>query len=257
MITRLRATGMPIRTIRAYADLRRREDGNEQERLELLLSHLGTGCWRTWPGSPTTWARSAARSGSMRSGSNGEQVPLPVLDFERARRRRLPPSPGLIDHQPTLPHRTLGAGSAALDVSALGLGCMGMSDFYGRADEAEAINTIHRALDLGVTLLDTADMYGPFTNEQLVGKAISGRRDEVRAGDQVRQRPRPGRLLGWIDGTPEYVQQACDASLASARRRPHRPLLPAPRRPERPDRGDRRRDEGARRGGQGPVPRAV
>src|SRR5213078_790312 len=67
----------------------------------------------------------------------------------------------------------------SLTVSALGLGCMGMSEFYGSADEGEATAVIHRALDLGCTFLDTADMYGPFTNEQLVGKAIAGRRDEV------------------------------------------------------------------------------
>jgi aryl-alcohol dehydrogenase-like predicted oxidoreductase len=72
--------------------------------------------------------------------------------------------------------RTLGQG---LEVSALGLGCMGMSEFYGEADEGEAIATIHRALELGVTFVDTADMYGPFTNEKLVGRAIEGRRDEV------------------------------------------------------------------------------
>src|ERR671939_450523 len=75
--------------------------------------------------------------------------------------------------------RVLGTGDAALPVSALGLGCMGMSEFYGTADDSEATATIHRALDLGVTLLDTADMYGPFTNEELVGKAIRGRRDKV------------------------------------------------------------------------------
>src|SRR5919112_5858343 len=83
--------------------------------------------------------------------------------------------------QPTsrsLPVRTLGRQSA-LQVSAMGLGCMGMSEFYGRADENEATATIQRALDLGVTFLDTADMYGPFTNEKLVGAAIAGRRDEV------------------------------------------------------------------------------
>src|SRR3712207_8380946 len=77
-----------------------------------------------------------------------------------------------------LPTRTLGQHSP-MQVSALGLGCMGMSEFYGTADEAEATATIRRALDLGVTFLDTADMYGPFTNEKLVGQAIAGRRDEV------------------------------------------------------------------------------
>src|SRR3982750_2933319 len=75
----------------------------------------------------------------------------------------------------SLPHRKL----AHLDVACLGLGCMGMSDFYGTRDDAESIATIHRALDLGVTFLDTADVYGPFTNEILVGKAMKGRRNQV------------------------------------------------------------------------------
>src|SRR3954447_848949 len=77
--------------------------------------------------------------------------------------------------------RTLGSAEHGSDltVSALGLGCMGMSEFYGRTDESQAIATIERALDLGVTLLDTADMYGPFTNERLVGRAIRSRRDQV------------------------------------------------------------------------------
>src|SRR5512144_549739 len=79
----------------------------------------------------------------------------------------------------TLRTRTLGSHDGGLTVSALGLGCMGMSEFYGATDEAQSIETIHRALDLGVTFLDTADMYGPFTNEALVGTAIAGRRDEV------------------------------------------------------------------------------
>lgn len=77
-------------------------------------------------------------------------------------------------------------GSQGLVVSELGLGCMGMSDFYGGQDDQEAIATIHRALELGITLLDTADMYGPFTNEKLVGKAIKGRRDSL--SERLRQR---------------------------------------------------------------------
>src|SRR5512143_30912 len=75
--------------------------------------------------------------------------------------------------------KTRKLGSSGLEVGAIGLGCMGMSEFYGAADDGESIATIHRALELGVTLLDTADMYGPHTNEQLVGRAIKGRRDRV------------------------------------------------------------------------------
>ncbi|MDH2413711.1 aldo/keto reductase [Nocardioides sp. CER19] len=113
----------------------------------------------------------------------------------------------------TLQRRTLGT-AAPLTVSALGLGCMGMSEFYGTPDEQSGIDTIHRALDLGVTFLDTADMYGPFTNEQLVGKAISGRRDEVQLATKFGNERLPdGTRLG-INGRPEYVRDACDASLA-------------------------------------------
>src|SRR3954454_6147941 len=100
-----------------------------------------------------------------------------------------------------------------LAVSALGLGCMGMSEFYGTGDEDESIRTIHRALDLGVTFLDTADMYGPFTNEELVGRAIAGRRDGVALATKFGNVRGPnGERLG-ISGTPDYVHEACDASL--------------------------------------------
>ncbi|GAA2020286.1 aldo/keto reductase [Nakamurella flavida] len=116
-----------------------------------------------------------------------------------------------------LPTRVLGSVELGSDlsVSALGLGCMGMSEFYGTADEGEAVRTVHRALDLGVTLLDTADMYGPFTNEQLVGRAIADRRDAVVLATKfgnVRDVDNPRNRR--IDGSPEYVRSACDASLA-------------------------------------------
>jgi aryl-alcohol dehydrogenase-like predicted oxidoreductase len=108
--------------------------------------------------------------------------------------------------------RTLG--SQGLAVSAEGLGCMGMSEFYGTADEIEAVATIHHALELGVTLLDTADAYGPFTNEQLVAEAIAGRRDEVVLSTKfglVRDPEHPA--ARGINGRPEYVMDACDQSL--------------------------------------------
>ncbi|WP_435743604.1 aldo/keto reductase [Nocardioides sp. SYSU DS0663] len=109
--------------------------------------------------------------------------------------------------------RTLGTASP-LTVSALGLGCMGMSEFYGTADEQTATETIHRALDLGVTFLDTADMYGPFTNERLVGAAIAGRRDEVQLATKFGNERRPDGTRVGINGRPEYVRAACDASLS-------------------------------------------
>jgi len=112
----------------------------------------------------------------------------------------------------TLTQRTLGV-TAPLTVSALGLGCMGMSEFYGSPDEQGGLATIARALDLGVTFLDTADMYGPFTNEQLLGKAIAGRRDEVTLATKFGNERLPDGTRVGINGRPDYVHAACDASL--------------------------------------------
>ena len=109
-------------------------------------------------------------------------------------------------------HRALG--TQGLTVSEQGLGCMGMSEFYGTADEAEAVATIHRALDFGVTLLDTSDSYGPQTNEVLVGSAIAERRDEVILATKfgiVRDPNNP--MVRGVNGRPDYVQRCCDASL--------------------------------------------
>ncbi len=105
-------------------------------------------------------------------------------------------------------------GGQGLEVSAQGLGCMGMSEFYGPGDEAESVATIHRALDLGVRFLDTADMYGPFKNEELVGRAIRGRRGEVVLATKfgiVRDPANPN--VRGISGRPDYVRKACDGSL--------------------------------------------
>ena len=146
-----------------------------------------------------------------------------------------------------------------LDVSRIGLGAMGMSAAYTGAgtDDAESIRTIHRALELGVTLIDTAEIYGPFTNEELVGRAAQGPPRPGRAGHQVR--PHLAR-----DGGPRRPRQQPGEHphrrrrlAAAARHRPHRPVLPAPRRPEHADRGHRRRAGRAGRRGQDPPHRPV
>jgi aryl-alcohol dehydrogenase-like predicted oxidoreductase len=111
------------------------------------------------------------------------------------------------------PLATSAAGRAGLSVSAIGLGCMGMSEFYGSHDDAQSIATIRRALDLGCNFLDTADMYGPYKNEELIGRAIRDRRDEVVLATKFgNMRGDDGAFLG-ISGKPDYVRQACDASL--------------------------------------------
>jgi aryl-alcohol dehydrogenase-like predicted oxidoreductase len=118
--------------------------------------------------------------------------------------------PYVVWHGTEMETRTLGGD---LQVSALGLGCMGMSEFYGTAEEEDALATIDRALELGITFFDTADMYGPFTNEQLVGRALAGRRDEVVLATKFGNvRGENGERLG-IRGDAAYVRSACEASL--------------------------------------------
>jgi len=109
--------------------------------------------------------------------------------------------------------RTRELGRSGLKVSSIGLGCMGMSQFYGVRDDVESIATIHAALDAGITLLDTADIYGPFINEQLVGQAIKGRRDEVLLATKFGFQHDPADPVRVINGQPAYVHAACDASL--------------------------------------------
>ncbi|MGA5797228.1 aldo/keto reductase [Streptomyces cellulosae] len=111
-----------------------------------------------------------------------------------------------------LNHRTLG--KPGLDVPAQGLGCMGMTFGYGKADATEAVATIHRALELGVTLLDTADMYGPHTNEELIGRAVAGRRDDVVLASKVGNEIGPDGQLTWrVNGRPDYIRRSIEGTL--------------------------------------------
>ena len=145
----------------------------------------------------TASARRARRVGLDRHGCS------PVCRAGRPRRE-----------EPRMAIETIALGSQGLTVSRQGLGCMGMSDFYGAPDDAESIATIHRALELGVDFFDTSDMYGPYTNEVLVGKALAGRRDEAVIATKfgiVRDPDYPTKRA--INGRPEYVRQSCDASL--------------------------------------------
>ena len=146
-----------------------------------------------------------------------------------------------------------------LDVARIGLGTMGMSAAYTGAglDDAESIRTIHRAIELGVTLIDTAEIYGPFTNEELVGRAHQGQARPGRACDQVRLRSRtPAAARAHRQQPGEHPRRRRGLAQA-ARHRPHRPVLPAPGRPEHADRGHRRRAGRAGRRGQGPPHRPV
>ena len=122
-------------------------------------------------------------------------------------------------------------GSQGLEVSAQGLGCMGMSWAYGAGDEQGGTDTIHRALELGVTFFDTAEVYGPFVNEELVGRALAGRRGDVQIATKFGFAIDPDnpRRRG-LDGSPENARRAVEGSLQRLGHRLHRPLLPAPHR---------------------------
>ena len=146
-----------------------------------------------------------------------------------------------------------------LEVSRIGLGTMAMSGYYLDPDssDAESIRTIQRALDLGVTHIDTAEIYGPYANEELVGRAIKGRRDEIVLATKFGFVSHAGGGPGVLDSKPGEHPHRRRGLPQAARHRPHRPLLPAPGRPEHPHRGHRRGRRRAGGRGQGPAHRPV
>ncbi len=150
-----------------------------------------------------------------------------------------------------LPTRRLG--TQGLEVSALGLGCMGMSQSYGTPDDQESVATLHRALELGVTFLDTAEAYGPFTNEELLGRALKGRRERVSARHQVRL-PVRGQPADRHRQPAGAHPRGGRGVAATAAHRSHRPALPASGGSRRADRGRGRRHGAPGGGGQGAVP---
>ena len=156
--------------------------------------------------------------------------------------------------------KTRKLGNTGIDIPAIGLGCMGMSSVYGAADDATSIAVIHRALELGINFLDTADIYGAGGNEELVGRAIKGKRDQVvlatKFGNVIKGSWADGKGYD-IDGSPAYVKQAARGEPPAAGRGDDRSLLPAPGGSRDADRGDGRRDGRAGEGGQGPLPRPV
>src|ERR1700758_265935 len=109
--------------------------------------------------------------------------------------------------------KTRKLGSQGLEVSAIGLGCMGMSQSYGPADEAESLATLDRAIALGCNFLDTAEVYGPYANEELLGRALAGRRHQVTLATKFGNLRKPGGAFLTVNGDPAYVPKACDASL--------------------------------------------
>ena len=123
-------------------------------------------------------------------------------------------------------------GSQGLTVSGLGLGCMGMSQSYGVPDDAESVETIHRALEIGVTLFDTAEAYGPYVNEELLGRALKGRRGQAVIATKFGFRLEGNKLTG-VDSRPEHIKEVAEASLRRLGHRPHRPVLPTSRGPFR------------------------